>query len=101
MRIFLFLLLFIIVVVFTLTFATNNPDPVTFNYYGLPEGGVTLPLWQILLGAFLLGVIIGALFFLISTLKAKTQLARTRRRLVKSEKDLEEYAPAPVRNDPI
>ena len=101
MRIFLFLLLFIIIVVFTLTFATSNPDLVTMKYYGLPEEGWSLPLWQILLGSFLLGVVVGAVFFLISTLKAKTQLARTRRRLVKSEKDLEDYAPAPVRNDPI
>lgn len=101
MRIFLFLLLLVIVVAFIVTFSTNNPDPVTLNYYGLPAEGLTMPLWQIILATFLVGLVIGAIFFALSTVKAKTQLARTRRKLARSERDLEVHGPAPVRNDPI
>ncbi|HDH16776.1 MAG TPA: DUF1049 domain-containing protein, partial [Gammaproteobacteria bacterium] len=66
MKLFLYLLLFIVIVVIGLTFSLKNPQLVELNYY--PDIAISAPLVVVLLVTLLLGMLIGMLMTLMSQL---------------------------------
>ena len=67
MKLFFYLLLFVAVVAFGLTFSLKNPQLVEINYY--PDVVISSPLVVVLLVTLLLGVLIGVLVMSLSQLR--------------------------------
>ena len=77
MKLFFYLLLFIVITVFGLTFSLKNPQLIEINYY--PDLVFSAPLVVVLLLTLLLGVVTGLLAMLLSIWRRHRELAQARK----------------------
>ncbi len=96
MKLFLYLLLFIVIVAFGLTFSLKNPQTIELNYY--PDIALTAPLVVVLLVTLLLGMLIGVLTTLMPQLRRKRELQRAKKEIRKLGKELQLLTPMPGRD---
>ena len=90
----LFFIVFIFFVVFALTLNIKNPGQVTLNYYfGIQR---ELDLYLVLIAPFAVGLILGALLMSISVIRNKAQVGKTKRKLSKVEKEVDNLRAAPI-----
>lgn len=81
MKLFFYLLLFIVITVFGLTFSLKNPQLIEINYY--PDLVFSAPLVVVLLLTLLLGVVTGLLAMLLSIWRRHRELAQARKEIKK------------------
>lgn len=81
MKLFFYLLLFIVITVFGLTFSLKNPQLIEINYY--PDLVFSAPLVVVLLLTLLLGVVTGLLAMLLSIWRRHRELAQARKAIKK------------------
>ena len=95
MKFFLYLLLFIVIAVFGLTFALKNPDPVELYYY--PDLVIAGPMYQVLLVTLMIGVLIGLVAMWTAALRWKWELARLRKEKRKLEQEVQNLRNIPLK----
>ncbi|QKT04787.1 DUF1049 domain-containing protein [Ectothiorhodospiraceae bacterium 2226] len=88
-------LVILLVVVFGLTFAVLNAQPVRFDYY---FGGGEVPLALLLAVALVVGALLGVLASLGVMLGLRRDLGRMRRRAQVSEKELRNLRALPLKD---
>lgn len=88
-----FFLAALAIVVFGLSFALVNVEPVAVDYY---FGVTTLPLSAALAIALALGAVLGVLFSLGVVVKSRTRVLRLRRELNHARKELNELRKLPI-----
>ncbi|MEA1888632.1 MAG: lipopolysaccharide assembly protein LapA domain-containing protein [Pseudomonadota bacterium] len=96
MKLFFYLLLFIAIVAFGLTFSLKNPQLVELNYY--PDIVISAPLAVVLLVTLLLGMLIGILTTVMSQLRKHRELQRAKKEIRKLNKELLQLSPSPSRD---
>lgn len=96
MKLFFFLLLFIAVVAFGLTFSLKNPQLVEINYY--PDVVISTPLVVVLLVTLLLGVLIGILVMSLSQLRRRRELSRARKEVLKLTEEVQNLRALPIKD---
>jgi len=96
MKLFLYLLLFIVIVAFGLTFSLKNPQLVELNYY--LDISISAPLVVVLLVTLLLGMLIGMLTTLMPQLRKYRELQRAKKEIRKLSKELQQQSPLPTRD---
>lgn len=96
MKLFLYLLLFIVVVAFGLTFSLKNPQLIELNYY--PDVVISSPLTVVLLVTLLLGVLIGVLAMSVSKFQKGRELARARKEIVKLSEEVQNLRSLPIKD---
>jgi putative membrane protein len=96
MKLFLYLLLFIVIVAFGLTFSLKNPQLIELNYY--PDVVISSPLSVVLLVTLLLGVLIGVLTMSVSKLRKGRELARARKEINKLSEEVENLRSLPIKD---
>lgn len=97
MRKLFFIILFILLVVLAVTLNLKNDQLVTLDYYaGLHWEG---PIAWLLTLTFSAGLIVGALFMSLSVFKNKRNASKTRRKLEKVEKEVENLRTMPIKDD--
>ncbi|MFW2437958.1 MAG: lipopolysaccharide assembly protein LapA domain-containing protein [Arenicellales bacterium] len=96
MKLFFYLLLFIAVVAFGLTFSLKNPQLVELNYY--PDIAISAPLVIVLLVTLLLGMLIGILTTLMRQIRKRRELQRAKKEIEKLNKELQQQSPLPVKD---
>jgi len=96
MKLFFFLLLFVAVVAFGLTFSLKNPQLVEINYY--PDVVISSPLVVVLLVTLLLGVLIGILVMSLSQLRRRRELARARKEVLKLTEEVQNLRALPIKD---
>ncbi len=84
-RRFFFIAIMLVVVLFGLSFALLNSDPVTFNFY---VGTVQLELSVILVITFAAGALLGVLTSFGIILKSKRQVSKIKKEMKNSTKEL-------------
>lgn len=85
---FLYLLLFVLIAFFGVTFTIKNPQSVELNYYfGIHW---EQPITMFLLGSLVIGVLIGICVSSYFVLRMKGKLMHSNRNIGKAEKELEE-----------
>jgi uncharacterized integral membrane protein len=87
MKLFFYLLLFIVITVFGLTFSLKNPQLIQINYY--PDLVFSAPLVVVLLLTLLLGVLIGLLAMSLSIWRRHRELAQARKEIKKLGEQLQ------------
>ena len=95
MRIFFYIIL-LLVVLFGLTFASLNSTPVVLNYY---LGTKQFVLSVLLVIAFGLGIIVGAIFTLFPILKLKRDNRRLRSRIKIAEQEVDNLRSIPIKGE--
>lgn len=91
MKVFFYLLLALVVLVFGISFALQNPGPVEVQYYfGLDWQGSLSVLLVITLAV---GALLGVLFTLGWVIRAKRQAAQARREAVQLEREASSLRP--------
>jgi len=95
MRFLLYLLLFIVIVVFGLTFSLQNAGSVELRYY--PDLVVTAPLAIVLLATLFIGALIGFLAAFLVVLRKQRELVRTRRQVKKLDQEVQNLRNAPYK----
>ena len=96
MKLFFFLLLFVAVVAFGLTFSLKNPQLVEINYY--PDVVISSPLVVVLLVTLLLGVLIGILVMSLSQLRRRRELSRARKEVLKLTEEVQNLRALPIKD---
>lgn len=96
MKLFLYLLLFIVIVAFGLTFSLKNPQTIELKYYS--DIALTAPLVVVLLVTLLLGMLLGMLTTLMPQLRRKRELQRAKKEIRKLGKELQLLTPMPGRD---
>lgn len=96
MKLFFFLLLFVAVVAFGLTFSLKNPQLVEINYY--PDVVISTPLVVVLLVTLLLGVLIGILVMSLSQLRRRRELSRARKEVLKLTEEVQNLRALPIKD---
>ena len=96
MKLFFYLLLFVAVVAFGLTFSLKNPQLVEINYY--PDIVITAPLVVVLLVTLLLGVVIGVLVMSMSQLRKRRQLSRAKKEILKLTEEIQNLRALPIKD---
>ena len=96
MKLFFFLLLFVAVVAFGLTFSLKNPQLVEINYY--PDVVISSPLVVVLLVTLLLGVLIGLLAMSLSQLRRRRELSRARKEVLKLTEEVQNLRALPIKD---
>jgi putative membrane protein len=96
MKFLLYLLLFIVVVAFGLTFSLKNPQLIELNYY--PDVVISSPLTVVLLVTLLLGVLIGVLAMSVSKLRKGRELARARKEILKLSEEVQNLSRLPIKD---
>lgn len=96
MKLFFFLLLFVAVVAFGLTFSLKNPQLVEINYY--PDVVISTPLVVALLVTLLLGVLIGLLAMSLSQLRRRRELSRARKEVLKLTEEVQNLRALPIKD---
>lgn len=94
MRIFSYIVI-LIIVIFGISFATLNSDPVNINYY---LDTSRMPLSLVLVLAFALGCILGMAVCMWLLIKAKMHHYRLQQRLVMAEKEIENLRAIPLQD---
>lgn len=96
MKVFFYLLLALVVLVFGISFALNNTDSVTVTYYfGLDWSGSLSWLLVITLAA---GALLGVLFTIGWVIRAKRQAAQARRDAAQLEREVSNLRPLAERD---
>ncbi len=95
MRKLFFLLLFALIFIFSAAFAAFNMNDVTVNFY---FGEFTLPLSAVLVMAMLLGVAIGMIVLVLTTLKLRYENRRLQHRLTVSEQEINSLRIMPIKD---
>lgn len=91
MKVFLYLLLAFVVLLFGISFALNNTDSVTVTYYfGLDWSGSLSWLLVVTLAA---GALLGVLFTIGWVIRAKSQAAQARREAAQLEREVSNLRP--------
>ena len=97
MKLFFYLLLFIAVVAFGLTFSLKNPQLVEISYY--PDIRYYRRRWSSsLLVTLLLGVLIGMLVMFMSQLRKRRQLARAKKEIRKLTEEVQNLRALPIKD---
>ena len=96
MKLFFFLLLFVAVVAFGLTFSLKNPQLVEINYY--PDVVISSPLVVVLLVTLLLGVLIGILVMSLSQLRRRREQSRARKEVLKLTEEVQNLRALPIKD---
>jgi len=96
MKLFFYLLLFIAIVAFGLTFSLKNPQLVELNYY--PDIAISAPLVIVLLVTLLLGMLIGMLTTFMPQMRKHRELQRAKKEIHKLNKELQQQSPLPVKD---
>ena len=96
MKLFLYLLLFIVIVAFGLTFSLKNPQLIELNYY--PDVVISSPLTVVLLVTLLLGVLIGVLAMSVSKLRKGRELTRARKEILKLSEEVQNLRSLPMKD---
>ncbi len=96
MKLFLYLLLFIVIVAFGLTFSLKNPQLIELNYY--PDVVISSPLTVVLLVTLLLGVLIGVLAMSVSKLRKGRELTRARKEILKLSEEVQNLRSLPIKD---
>jgi len=79
-----------------ITIYYKNPDPFTVKYYFGLEFTSSIAL--ILIGALVIGILIGTLITSLSVFKSKRQASKAQKQLVKAEKQVEMLRATPPEN---
>lgn len=87
--------LFLIIVIFGMTFATLNSESITINYYFYQT---TLPLSLLLVIVLALGCFLGIIVGLWLVLKAKMKVYRMRQKLSMAEKEIANLRAIPLQD---
>ena len=87
-------LLFLIVLVIGFLFTMLNSSSVELNYY---YGLIELPLALVAMAALLAGVLLGLFVEFGKLIKLKSELSKTKRKLKKSEEELDSLRTLPIR----
>ncbi|GAB4300874.1 MAG: hypothetical protein Kow0083_12660 [Methylophaga sp.] len=95
MRKIFFLLLFALFFIFSAAFAAFNMTAVTVNFY---FGEFTLPLSVLLIIALLLGIAIGMIVLLLSTLKLRYENRSLQHKLSVSEQEINSLRIIPIKD---
>lgn len=95
MKLFFYLLLFVVIVAFGLTFSIKNPQSIELNYY--PDIVISLPLVVALLVTLLLGVFIGMLAMSVSRYSCSRELKRTQKENQKLNKEIQNLRSLPIK----
>lgn len=95
MRKLFFLLLFALIFIVSAAFAAFNMTDVTVNFY---FGEFTLPLSAVLVIAMLLGVAIGMIVLVLTTLKLRYENRRLQHRLTVSEQEINSLRILPIKD---
>jgi len=96
MKLFFYLLLFIVIVAFGLTFSLKNPQLVELNYY--LDIAISAPLVVVLLATLLLGMLIGMLTTLMPQLRKYRELQRAKKEIRTLSKELQQQSPLPTKD---
>jgi putative membrane protein len=96
MRKIFFLLLFALIFIFSAAFAAFNMTAVTVNFY---FGEFTMPLSVLLVMAMLLGVAIGLIVLMLTTLKLRYENRRLQHRLSVSEQEINSLRILPIKDN--
>ena len=96
MKLFFYLLLFVAIVAFGLTFSLKNPQLVEINYY--PDIIISAPLVVVLLVTLLLGVVIGVLVMSMSQLRKRRQLSRAKKEILKLTEEVQNLRALPIKD---
>ena len=96
MKLFLYLLLFIVLVAFGLTFSLKNSQLIELNYY--PDIVISSPLVVVLLVTLLLGVLIGVLVMSVSRFNRHRELKRAQKEINKLNQELQNLRSLPIKD---
>ena len=90
---------FVAIIIFAaaLTLNLKNPQPVTLYYYFGIEWQTSLML--ALTAAFGVGLLFGWLIMMLSVLRNKRQVGKTKKQLAKVEKEVENLRAMPINNE--
>jgi putative membrane protein len=97
MRKLVYLIVFCVIFLVSAAFAAYNMDDVTVNFY---LQTVTLPLSAVIISAILIGLLMGVIVLLFSTLKLRYDNRRLRHRLQLSEQEINSLRMMPVKDTP-
>lgn len=89
------LIVLLLVVALGLTFSVMNAEPVNLNYY---FGSAAIPLALLLVGAVVLGAVLGVLASLGAIFRLKRDNARLRRDVRLAEKEVSNLRSLPLRD---
>jgi putative membrane protein len=92
-----YLFLFLLVAVFTLTLNIQNPQLVSLNYYFNVHWEA--PLALLLMATFIIGLICGWLLMTWSVVKNKRQVGRANKKLAKVEREVENLRTMPIKDN--
>lgn len=96
MKLFTYLVMFIVIVAFGLTFALKNPQVVEIHYY--PDLLISLPLAVALLFTLLAGVLIGLLVSMFSVMRRQREIARLRKQNQKLDEEIQNLRTSPLKD---
>ncbi|MGD9153705.1 MAG: LapA family protein [Gammaproteobacteria bacterium] len=89
-------LISLIIIILGISFAIKNAAPVTVYYY---TGTKQLPLSLLLMFTFGIGLIIGFSALLISLIRLRTNLGRTKRKLRVAEQEINNLRTMPIKDE--
>jgi len=95
MKLILKLVVFLVVAVVGISFAARNASEVQLNYY---FGILTAPLSLVVVGAIALGAVLGVLASLGMVLSQKREMAKLRRSMKLTEKELSNLRALPMKD---
>jgi len=88
------IILFLLFALFAFSLNLKNPDSVTLRYYFGLEGQVDL--YIVLLIPFVVGLLLGLLLMSLSVVRNKMEVGKTKRKLAKVEKEVQNLRAAPI-----
>lgn len=91
-----FLILFLLLLALGISFAVQNAEPATLNYY---LGSITAPLSLVVVLAFATGAILGVGTSLLLVYAQRRKVARLQRKLEMCEQEVRNLRHLPLRND--
>ena len=95
MKLFFYLLIFVVIVAFGLTFSIKNPQLVEINYY--PDIVISSPLVVVLLVTLLFGVLIGVLTMSVSRFSRHRELKRAQKENQKLSEEIKNLRSLPIK----
>jgi len=92
-----YLVVFLLMAVFTLTLNLQNPQLVSFNYYF--NFHWEAPLALVLMATFTIGLICGWLLMTLSVFKNRRQVGKAKKQLAKVEREVENLRTMPIKDN--
>lgn len=90
------LLLFLLVVLIGVSFATLNAESVKVNYY---FGVITMPVSLLIVSSLVLGLLLGVVLTGFRIIRSSTENLRLKQRLKLVEKEVENLRAIPIKNE--